>query len=78
MVEIWCKAVVVSDAPAWFSAATTSPVAPAKTKILSLGDGATTVADGGDLISNIETVNGKDRIETTIRIDYTFGLGMKG
>lgn len=78
VVDILGKAVVVTDAPALYSAATTSPDAPAKTKILSLVDGAATVSDGGDLISNIQTVNGKDRIETTMQIDYTFGLGMKG
>jgi len=40
--------------------------------------GAATVSDGGDLITNIETSNGKERIETTFQADYTFGLGLKG
>lgn len=31
-----------------------------------------------DIISNIQTSNGQIRIETTLQIDYTFGLGLKG
>ena len=40
--------------------------------------GAAEVKDGSDLITNIETTNGKDRIETTFQTDYSFGLGLKG
>ena len=46
--------------------------------VLSLVSGAAVVSDGSDLITNIETSNGKERIETTMQADYTFGLGLKG
>ena len=36
------------------------------------------VHDAGDLITNIETNNGSQRIQTTMQADYTFGLGLKG
>jgi hypothetical protein len=36
------------------------------------------VMDGSDLITNIQTVNGKQRIETTFQADYTFGLALRG
>lgn len=67
------KPVVVTDAPALYAAGV-----PNKLKVLSLADGAATVYDGGDVITNIDTTNGKDRIETTIQSDYTFGLALKG
>lgn len=73
IVDILGKAVIVTDAPALYAAGT-----PNKQKVLGLAAGAATVSDGGDLISNIETVNGKLRIETTMQVDYTFGLGLKG
>lgn len=73
VVDILGKAVVVTDAPALYEAGT-----PNKAKVLSLATGAATVHNGGDLISNIETSNGKERIETTMQVDYTFGLGLKG
>ncbi|MTV78311.1 hypothetical protein GM535_13950, partial [Streptococcus pneumoniae] len=55
---------------------TASPVS--KEKVLSLVDGAAVVFDGGDVISNIETSNGGERIVTTMQVDYSFGLGLKG
>lgn len=73
VVDILGKAVVVTDAPALYEAGT-----PNKNKVLSLASGAAIVHDGGDLISNIETSNGNERIETTMQVDYTFGLGLKG
>lgn len=78
VVDILGKAVVVTDAPALSAAATTNPAGPAKLKVLSLTEGAASVFDGSDLISNIETSNGQQRIETTMQVDYTFGLGVKG
>lgn len=79
VVDILGKAVIVTDAPALSSAAVVGPpAAPAKLKVLSLTEGAASVFDGSDLISNIETSNGKERIETTMQVDYTFGLGLKG
>lgn len=77
VVDILGKAVVVTDAPALYAAGDGDTV-PAKNKVLSLSQGAAVVHDGSDIISNIETSNGKERIETTMQIDYTFGLGLKG
>ena len=73
IVDILGKAVIVTDAPALFVAGT-----PDKQKVLSLVNGAAVVSDGSDLITNIQTTNGKNRIETTMQADYTFGLGLKG
>lgn len=78
VVDILGKVVVVTDAPALYSAAVASPSTPAKRRVLSLAAGAAVVHDGRDIISNIETSNGQTRIETTLQIDYTFGLGLKG
>jgi len=73
VVDILGKVVVVTDAPALYATGT-----PNLQKVLGLVAGAATVSDGGDLITNIDTVNGKERIETTFQADYTFGLGLKG
>ncbi|UBB18362.1 major capsid protein [Comamonas odontotermitis] len=73
IVDILGKAVIVTDAPALFTAGT-----PDKEKVLSLVSGAAVVSDGSDLITNVQTANGKERIETTMQADYTFGLGLKG
>ncbi|WP_444959677.1 major capsid protein [Microbulbifer sp. VVAC002] len=73
VVDILGKAVIVTDAPALFETGS-----PNKQKVLGLVDSAAVVHDGGDLISNIQTSNGKERIETTMQVDYTFGLGLKG
>lgn len=78
VVDILGKAVIVTDAPALSSAAVVDPAAPAKLKVLSLTEGAASVFDGSDLVSNIETSNGNQRIETTMQVDYSFGLGIKG
>jgi hypothetical protein len=74
VVDILGRAVIVTDAPALYE--TASPTS--FNKVLSLAEGAATVFDGGDVISNIETTNGKLRIETTMQVDYTFGLSLKG
>lgn len=73
IVDILGKATIVTDAPALYLAGT-----PNKDKVLSLVAGAATVFDAGDVISNITTDNGKERIETSMQMDYTFGLGLKG
>ncbi|WP_444893631.1 major capsid protein [Microbulbifer sp. TRSA001] len=73
VVDILGKAVIVTDAPALFETGS-----PNRQKVLGLVDSAAVVHDGGDLISNIQTSNGKERIETTMQVDYTFGLGLKG
>jgi hypothetical protein len=63
----------VTDAPALFVSGT-----PNKNRVLGLADSAAIVYDGGDVISNIETNNGQTRIETTMQVDYTFGVALKG
>lgn len=73
VVDILGKISIVTDAPALMQAGT-----PDKEIILSLVAGAALVHDNRDIISNVETTNGKGRIETTIQTDYTFGLGLKG
>ena len=67
------RRVVVTDAPALYKAGT-----PNKDYVLGLTAGAAIVSDAGDLITNIQTNNGKERIETTYQADYTFGLSLKG
>lgn len=73
VVDILGKRVIVTDAPALRETGT-----GADQKVLSLVVGGIVVHDGGDLITNVETTNGKNRIETTFQADYTFGLGLKG
>lgn len=73
VVDILNKAVIVTDAPALLEDAS-----PDIEKVLTLVEGAATVFDGSDVITNIETSNGKERIETTFQSDYTFGLQLKG
>lgn len=78
VVDILGRAVIITDAPALYSAAVPSPSTPAKHRVLSLATNAALVHDAGDVISNIETKNGQTRIETTLQVDYTFGLGLLG
>ncbi|EJH4830419.1 major capsid protein [Pseudomonas aeruginosa] len=78
VVDILGRLIVVTDAPALYTQAVSDPAAPAKRRVLSLTQGAATVHDARDLISNIETSNGKERIETTLQIDYSFGVGLRG
>lgn len=78
VVDILGRPVIVTDAPALFSAAVVDPETPAKNKVLGLADGAAIVFDGGDVVSNIDTSNGKTRIETTMQVDYSFGVKLKG
>lgn len=73
VVDILGRPVIVTDAPALYAAGT-----PNKNKVLGLVDGSAIVYDGGDVISNIETTNGQTRIETTMQVDYSFGVALKG
>jgi hypothetical protein len=75
VVDILGKRVVVTDAPALREAPATSTN---DIKVLSLSAGGIVCSNAGDLVTNIETINGKQRIETTMQADYTFGLGLKG
>ena len=73
VVDILGKPVVVTDVPALYEAGT-----PNKLKVLSLASGGIVVNNASEMVSNIETTNGKERIETTMQADYTFGVGLKG
>lgn len=73
VVDILGKIVVVSDIPALYEAG-----APNKDKVLSVTNGGIIVDNTSDIVSNLETTNGKDRIETTWQADYTFGVKLKG
>jgi hypothetical protein len=73
VIDILGKLVVVSDIPALYEAG-----APNKDKVLSLTNRGIVVDNTSDIISNLETTNGKQRIETTWQADYTFGLKLKG
>ncbi|MCD8213266.1 MAG: major capsid protein [Campylobacter sp.] len=73
VVDILGKKVVVTDAPALYKSGT-----PNKDYVLGLTSGAAIVSDASDLITNIQTNNGKQRIETTYQVDYTYGLSLKG
>lgn len=73
VIDILGRPVVVIDAPALYESGT-----PNKVKALSLVEGAATVFDGSNVITNLETSNGKERIETTFQANYDFGLGLKG
>jgi hypothetical protein len=73
VVNILNKPVIVTDAPALYEAAV-----PNKSKVLSLVSGGIVISNASDLISNISTVNGNERIDTTFQADYAFGVGIKG
>lgn len=73
VIDVLGRPVIVTDAPALYQAGT-----PNKLKVLSLASGAATVMNNNDIISNIQTVNGKQRIEQSWQADYTFGLALKG
>jgi len=70
VIDILGRLVVVTDAPALSE--------PGKDKVLSLASQAAVVYDGSDVITNIERSNGKQRIESTIQSDYSFGLSLLG
>lgn len=73
VVEVLGKRVVVTDSSALRETGTGADV-----KVLSLVQGGVTIYDGSDLITNIETSNGNQRITTTMQADYTFGVSVKG
>lgn len=73
IVDILGRPVIVTDAPALYEAG-----APNKQKVLSLADSAAIVHDGSDVVTSVQTANGKERIETTFQADYSFALGLKG
>lgn len=74
VVDLLGRAIIVTDAPALFEAG--SPTS--YEKVLALAENAALVHDAGDVQANVDTRNGKQRIESTMQWDYTFGLGLKG
>lgn len=75
VVDIMGRRIVVTDAPALRESPSTTTN---DAKILSLVAGAATVYDGSQIITNIETSNGKERIETTFQADFDYGIALKG
>lgn len=73
IVDILGKATVVTDAPALATTGT-----PGTDLVLGLTPNAAIVHDAGDVVSNISTDNGNTRIVTTMQVDYSFGLRLKG
>ena len=73
VVDILGKLVIISDIPALYEAGS-----PNKDKVLSVTSGGIIVDNSSDIVSNMETSNGKLRIETTWQADYTFGVKLKG
>lgn len=67
------KAHIVTDAPALYESGT-----PNLAKVLGLVPGAAMIENASDIITNVETTNGKERIETSFQVDYTFSVGLKG
>lgn len=70
VVDILGKLVVVTDAPALANGNDDI--------VMSLVPGGIDVTGASDVITNIDTTNGKARIETTLQADYSFGLHIKG
>lgn len=73
VVDVLGKRYVVSDIPALYVAGT-----PNKAFVLSVVANGIIVDNASDVLSNMQTTNGKTRIETTWQADYTFGLKLKG
>jgi len=73
VIDILGQRFVVTDAPALVESGT-----PDLIKTIGLVPGAATVFDGGDIVSNIDTTNGNERIETTMQVDYSFSVRLKG
>lgn len=73
VVSILGKIIVVSDIPALSEAGT-----PNKSKILSVVNQGIIVDNATDILTNMDTTNGNERIATTWQADYTFGLKLKG
>lgn len=73
VVNILGKITVISDVPELFESGT-----PDKDKVLSVTAGGIIVDNSSDIVTNMETTNGKLRIETTWQADYAFGIKLKG
>lgn len=73
VISILGKIAVVTDSDALYE-----PGTPNKDKVLSVVNQGIIVDNSSDIITNLETKNGKERIETTWQADYSFGLRLKG
>ena len=73
VIDILGKAVVVTDAPALYESGS-----PNKSKDLGLVSSGAVVSGASDVVTNVETTNGKERIETSFQADYSFAVGLKG
>ena len=73
VVDLLGKPAVVLDAASLYVAGS-----PNKFRVLTLSSAGVEMTDNSSVISNIQTVNGKTRIETTIQSEYTFTVGVKG
>ena len=71
VVDIQGKRLVYTDAPA-LKTSTTSY------QCVTLVTNGGIVDNTSDIVSNLDTRNGNERIETTWQADYTFGLKLKG
>ena len=72
VIDILGKRTVVSDVPAL------TADAGATAKVMVLSDGGILVDSSDMPITNIETTNGKQRLETTWQTEYEFSIGLKG
>ncbi len=70
VIDILGKRSIVTDSPAL--------VDGANQKVLSLGSNALTCEPNGDFVSNLETNNGKIRIERTYQSEWSQNIGVKG
>lgn len=70
VIDILGKVSIVTDAPALVSAT--------QDKVLTLVAGGARVSGATDVLTNVQTVNGKTRIETSFQADYSFTVGVKG
>ena len=73
VVSILGKVLVISDIPELYLAGT-----PNKAFILTVVAGGIIVDNSSDIITHMDTSNGKERIETTWQADYSFGIKLKG
>lgn len=73
VVDILGKLVVVTDSPALVEAGT-----PNLDKVLSVVNQGIVVDNSSDIITNMDTPNGTQRLETTWQADYSFGVRLKG
>lgn len=70
VVDILGKVAVITDAPALADGGVQ--------RVLSLANSAAVVSGTTDVITNVQTNNGGERIVTTFQADYSFYVGLKG